>query len=124
MAYQPDNPDPDYRMDPDVKARCLKALRSGKYKQVRNKLRSCIRDPQGQTESDEIGYCCLGVGCDILGEGHWVDDYDDTFVLEDTHYQGYNAPFLPYQFSELLAEMNDDAGWSFEQIADWVEKNL
>ena len=42
----------------------LEALRSGKFKQVQNKLRKDV---------DKQEFCCLGVLCEISGMGHWEE---------------------------------------------------
>lgn len=47
------------RMNPEVKARWVAALRSGDYEQTRRKL----ADGQG-------GYCCLGVLCNLHAQEH------------------------------------------------------
>ena len=53
-------------MNPKVKKKWLKALRSGKYKQGKERLR--------ETTEGKQEYCCLGVLSDIHREetkGHW-----------------------------------------------------
>lgn len=50
-------------MDPEIKKRWVSALRSGEYDQNKHSLRS-----------EEGGYCCLGVLCDIVKDdvgGQW-----------------------------------------------------
>lgn len=53
----------------------IAALRSGKYKQARFKLSASIHkevNENGKEEfSEEIGFCCLGVACDLSGLGTW-----------------------------------------------------
>lgn len=44
------------KMNPEVKARWVAALRSGKYRQTRMALK------------DRTGYCCLGVLCDLYAK--------------------------------------------------------
>ena len=46
-------------IDPEFKAKWLEALRSGRYRQTSLMLR------------DKVGFCCLGVACDISGKGTW-----------------------------------------------------
>lgn len=57
-------------MNENVKRLWLKALRSGKYRRTRFRLRT------------ESGYCCLGVLCDLYqqetGLGAWVKSPDGT----------------------------------------------
>lgn len=104
------------------------ALRSGEYKQT-----------QGALRRDDC-FCCLGVVCDILNPAGWkykqVSEYQREcwlhlevsgvpamemghLILEYTSDSDYNR-----LESYLLgfAKMNDSFGWSFEMIADWVEK--
>ena len=87
----------------------LEALRSGKYAQTRYTLR------------DDAGYCCLGVACEVAGlrgrrvNGTWC--YRGAArVLPSDVLQVEN-----FEVELLLARMND-AGRSFKQIADEVEK--
>ena len=51
------------------------ALRSGKYRQTRGRLR------------DSKGFCCLGVACEISGVGKWNGDegYNDGGPVSYTH---------------------------------------
>ena len=67
-------------MDKKIKKKWLKALRSGKYKQGRDALR--------------IGnkFCCLGVLCDLVDSGPWVEAGDD---FDDYYYYAYEYYFLP-----------------------------
>jgi hypothetical protein len=55
-------------MDPELKERWLKALRSGKYEQAKGALKQLDPHDEG---SEEYGYCCLGVICDITPEWNW-----------------------------------------------------
>lgn len=99
------------------------ALRSGEYRQGRGALRS----------GDE--YCCLGVACDLYSKEtgvSWESEAETTFV-----YLGQNA-VLPQEVKNWLGLCNDsgrcpakyqpgslihwnDGGWTFEEIADWIE---
>lgn len=100
----------------------IKALRSGKYKQARGALRN--RDD----------FCCLGVACDRFhdetGEGEWrKEEFSERreFILPHGSHQ---ASYLPARVQrwlgiknngKWLANMNDN-GASFEEIADYLEK--
>ena len=96
-------------MDKKLKTRWIKALRSGKYPQATNGLRT------------ETGYCCLGVLCDLIDPSKW----------NDLRYDGRGA-YVPGSTRELiglsdadenkLAAMNDNERKSFEQIAAYIEK--
>jgi hypothetical protein len=133
----------------------VEALRSGKFKQTRGKLRS-----------RNAAYCCLGVACEVAevprvwasGEYHYgpaevlknvgSEEWQNNASYEDL--TSYSATGLPpaaqewlgvshegprlahpvevrdkwghtYQEDSLI-ELNDTYRWSFEQIADAVEK--
>lgn len=104
-------------MDAVLKTEWINALKSGKYTQTNGVLRDCN------------GWCCLGVFCDVVG----------ISIDEDLEYPGcYAGPNGEYDYPskdvqnliskdwddiDKLSSMNDD-GISFEQIADWIEKNL
>lgn len=48
------------KMDPKMKRRWIRALRSGKYKQGHDRLRT-----------EDNRFCCLGVVCDIVNPDGW-----------------------------------------------------
>lgn len=114
-------------MNPKVKAKWLAALRSGEYKQTRDVLR------------DDDGFCCLGVLCDLhaqetgmqWGEAGGVNliyPYGDSretlpaVVAEWADlYDG--DPAIPGRDFKTLGGLND-AGYSFTELADIIEKEL
>lgn len=112
------------KMNPEVKAQWLEALRSDDYTQARCALR---RD-------DEIGtsMCCLGVLCDIVDPNAWElspGNHDGATSSPSArissaagldYYDGIN-PNNPQHF---LMRMNDSQGASFLEIANWIEANL
>lgn len=105
-------------MDQELKAKWVKALRSGDYKQTQDFLR------------DEDGFCCLGVLCDVAG-AVWEDGTPRIDGISVKH--GGRVEFLSAEFSwgvrlraedqKRLAGMND-AGSPFSEIADYIEQNL
>lgn len=106
-------------MDAQLKAKWVEALRSGKYVQAKGRLR---RDD---------GFCCLGVLCDISGEGHWAAT-TETGIQQYEHAGYRSVMYLPpmlkthYRLSdalELLMEMND-TDRTFSEIADYIEQNI
>lgn len=104
-------------LDPKTKAAWCDALRSKKYKQGRHYIRG-IDD-----------YCCLGVLADVCGEEFVpVVGDDETDILLYTVrgnaklYFGPNNELERAQAKEL-AERNDN-GASFDEIADFIEKEL
>lgn len=108
-------------MNTEIKQKWLTALRSGEYKQGRGNLHY----------KDE--YCCLGVLCDLHAKetnSEWTnhDDYPYKYF--------YSTQLLPQQVCEwsgidisLTVErdlicLNDSAGKSFNEIADFIEEKL
>lgn len=110
----------------------IAALRSGEYKQGRQKLLT----PEG-------GFCCLGVACDLYrketGEGQWrVDGLsgNNIFVVNG-EYSVYWTPETIKEWLGLKTErgmfyddageeqnltiLNDGAGLSLEEIAKVIE---
>jgi hypothetical protein len=115
----------DRKLDPELKAKWLDALRSGKYKQGQAVLRT----------SEEC-FCCLGVLGDIAAPTLWAT----TITSEnEAHISCY--AFASLHDNEMLREewladhgltidqavnlasMND-CGKSFAEIADFIEANL
>jgi hypothetical protein len=104
-------------MDAQLKAKWVEALRSGEYQQTKSYLH------------DIDGYCCLGVLCDVSGEGHWVMGGS---VFRFHHGEDDVAGFLPTDlalrtgvgaFEMRLSNMNDN-GNDFSIIADYIEANI
>jgi uncharacterized protein YeaC (DUF1315 family) len=81
------------KMNPEIKQKWVDALRSGKYDQGSEKLRSYQ------------GYCCLGVLCDLYAQEQNVEwefrgvDEDDRQVLEYWYFDG-EGEFLPKSVRE------------------------
>lgn len=121
-------------MNAKVKEAWLKALRSGEYQQGRDFLHR------------DSSFCCLGVLCDLYakstGNGNWVVQGDNefyTFVsssgdmdtcLPESVLSWADMPiYAPEGAPELkasnqsLAGLND-AGFTFSQLADYIEENL
>lgn len=93
-------------MDAKIKAKWIKALRSGEYKQATGALR--VND----------SYCCLGVLADLQGAD------DDEFHRWRTSAQPPSiCELVDMNYALELADRND-SGESFEQIADYIKKNL
>jgi len=98
----------------------LEALRRGKYKRTICELYSRVYG----------GYCCLGVAGRVVGieakdlKGDFPKDCGKQLKLK------YPLAFFKTEkrngisdLSSTLAEMNDE-GWSFKQIARWIELNV
>lgn len=95
----------------------IAALDSGKYKQGKNNLHN------------ECGYCCLGVGCEVLIPEKLLsinaDGFIDGGIVE-------HQPAAPKWFKEIdddfrditetrLTILNDDRGFTFPEIATLLE---
>lgn len=95
------------------------ALRSGKYQQIHGALR------------DKVGFCCLGVGCDISGLGIW--DEDGCYKVGD-EVRGGELPEAVANWLGIMThcgiigsletslDIENDAGKTFPQIADLIEQ--
>ncbi len=110
------------KMNPEVKAAWVKALRSGEYSQGTGQLRSA-----------EEKYCCLGVLCDIAPVGEWggeayiagPDDWASAFLprrVADWAGLSSTNPAIGGTGGEL--SYKNDRGATFAQIADLIEKNF
>ena len=99
-------------MDNSIKQRWVEALRSGNYKQVKYRLK-------GYTEGGDVGYCCLGVFCSIMGkEPESLGEYDGYVNFSLYNFCNEN---IPAQVSDKGISMND-CSKSFTEIADMIEK--
>ena len=106
-------------MNPWVKRKWIKALRSREYTQGIGYL--VYKSSEG-----ELSHCCLGVlACEVAPEFVRKGDYaiavggqigtipDDLAIMYG----------LDEATQDRLVEKNDD-GEDFNQIADWIEENL
>lgn len=112
-------------MDAEIKKLWVEALRSKKYQQTRSSLR----------EGD--CFCALGVLCDILDPEGWqfLEGDRSSYWVHGPEQLG-NLSFLwpglkveeksgisPAELS-WVQRMNDIYGWSFDVIADEIEKHF
>jgi len=88
----------------------VKALESGKYKQGKGQL--------VQTVFEEKEYCCLGVLCDVLGVDQKRMREEQPMPGRITGLKLQGSGFSPVE----LADMNDEAGMSFKEIAQEIKK--
>lgn len=115
------------------KKKWVAALRSGKYSQVRSRLKTAN------------GYCCLGVACEVLdAKVNLVSSDGSVYYHHDlAGIQTVTYTILPYiiahklgispsgtfdpingmSFRDCLWKLNDFAGYSFSEIADFIEEN-
>jgi hypothetical protein len=102
----------------------IKALRSGEYEQTTSAL------------SQDGKYCCLGVACEVaIKSGLTIDvmlDIDGCKIYDG---QGLSLPgsvieWLGYYRPEpklgglVVTALNDHQGWTFNKIADHIEKHM
>lgn len=124
-------------LDPQIKAKWLEALRSGKYEQGEGRLN---KDNQ---------FCCLGVLCDLIKDDIGFTWRDDDIIfgvkrfspIHETEFSSYSssAVFIPQtlDFSFLntrkliinntpgtLSCHNDLFNATFAEIADAIEEQL
>lgn len=91
-----------------LKARWVKALRSGKYMQGQNALRN----------GDE--FCCLGVLCEISKPVR--DKVNNKGYLQASPDEDSAYIVIPEQLQDKLSMMND-SGKSFKKIASYIERS-
>ena len=126
-------------MNPEVKKKWVAALRSNEYLQCKYKLKK------------STGFCCLGVLCDVhakeFNKDSWIVDgcnkynnHDETLPDVVCEWAGLIAgsasisPSLAYfrvgeyidkddnNIRKTLADLNDEKGKNFNEIADVIEK--
>ena len=123
------------KMNPKVKSKWLKELRSGEVDQCRGRLLSISKR---NTKNESHSFCCLGVLCNVYseetngvagyviksnGSSKFVDDTGDYYDTDLTDRVMRWAGLNCYNTNELI-ELNDVYKNDFNQIADWIEKNL
>ena len=103
----------------------ITALRSGEYKQASGALRWM-----------DNTFCCMGVAVDLFGNG-WEDSASLYYAMEPDGSAGggimpravceklglleHAGPTEASNVMTHLAYLNDEKGYSFEQIADGLE---
>jgi hypothetical protein len=101
------------KLDPALKARWVRALRSGRYRQGAEALLTV-----------DGSYCCLGVLAKIQRcnfSAVPVDMLDSSSPLREA--LAKYAGGLSEEDQDTLAGMND-GGASFDEIADYIEEKL
>jgi hypothetical protein len=95
------------KMNPEVKAKWVEALRSGDYRKGQFGLRQ-------QRGNGTQGYCCLGVLCDLYhketGKGEWIanDSGRDRFKTPDGSFNPNYAPDQVLEWAGLPASFHVD----------------
>lgn len=95
-------------MDKKLKAKWVKALRSGRYSQINCALYSESAD----------AYCCLGVLGVVIGKPKAILAGDTTASTPKAWH------VLPQNVVDTLIDMNDSKEKSFVQIAKYIERVL
>ena len=112
-------------MEKKLKEKWVKALRSGKYAQTRAWLK-VTKPSMRKAEYKEkdglqvnvpapVGYCCLGVLCDITG----TSTAGKLPSVASSRSWGLDSTTIT-----KLTTLNDDDHKSFKHIAAWIEKHL
>ena len=93
------------------------ALRSGDYKQGQGRLCQSYDD-------GGVSYCCLGVYKKVVDNStdKSLKSYEDKGGAESA-YNTLNGVF-GYDFVMDLIDKNDIKGYTFKDIADYIEKEL
>jgi hypothetical protein len=111
-------------MKAELKKQWLEALRSGKYLQGRDYLRSTDAFHAGQSCEK---YCCLGVLVDIAHPDKWKADIGYYAFVYDMNWVGvlggWGTEIGLGELQDTLIKMNDN-GSTFAEIADWIEANI
>lgn len=113
-------------MKKSVMTKWVNALRSGKYKRGKGKLRKVVCGVER--------HCCLGVLCDISPEASKKWSFDEAskkyeFICADNDTESESIPARVMNWAGMesdhrhLAAINDSGKYNFNQIADIIEKN-
>lgn len=129
-------------MDPIIKSKWVAALRSGKYKKARGRLRD------KRADQAEPMFCVLGLLCEIMDPDGWDGPYHQKDRARPllgeaiTQWAGSargseachscDMPStevlaqagLPAAKAAELMRMNDGGRKSFEELADFIEHDL
>ena len=108
-------------LDKKLKAKWVRALRSGKYKQGTGELRV-----NADARKDEK-FCCLGVLCEIAKVKRGEYGYRFGSTSSQSTLRGKLATAVGASNINALIDMNDGnhaPRTTFKGIAKWIEKNL
>lgn len=122
------------KMDAELKTKWLAALRSGEYEQGQKSL--CVVTHE-LTQNPKYSFCCLGVLGSIAGVPRSNlklfsqlsymdrDDLLGTWDPEPKELRSFGREDTDTWTTaqRYLAGMND-SGYTFVEIADWIETNL
>lgn len=102
-------------MNPEIKKRWTDALRSGNYQQTTGVLH--------RFKDDNVGYCCLGVLCDLAAQEGVVNERQDGYeysIFEDNIRPTYDgsATELPLSVQEWAGFEKYESNPTFKN--QWV----
>tara|TARA_R110000803_G_scaffold40778_3_gene87792 strand:+ start:2103 stop:2501 length:399 start_codon:yes stop_codon:yes gene_type:complete len=118
----------DYKLPADFKKGWIDSLTSGEYEQI-----------DGAFYEKGCGYCAIGVA---IIECLSIDkSFLDGMMTLDQICEKYKIPYadvkIPWGYGssdrtiadtidleDVIMEMNDGDGYSFNQIAEWIEDNV
>ena len=99
-----------------IKAKWLEELRSGKHHQITETLKD-------QFGNGEYGHCCLGVLAEkVMGLEVRIMDEDIPWDGGDPIAYKIVGGIVGECLSDQCSDKNDD-GWTFPEIADYIELN-
>src|SRR4051812_36685956 len=114
------------KLPPAFKKKWVEKLRSGEWKQCKERLRSSTKDDDG-----DYHYCVLGTAAHLVGakkiEG------GELAIGQISKRAWSKIPCTLKHNSDDLASNNgaaeelmmmNDKGASFQELADWIDKNL
>ena len=105
----------------------IKALRSGNYKQARERFHHIEKLYNG---NEKHSHCCLGVGCDVFvpKEKRIFSYKSDVMKGIEPQSQPHSPDWLKNvnynfkaKFGYTLMSLNDSEGFTFDMIADCLE---
>lgn len=108
-------------MNKKLKAKWVKALRSGKYRQGYRSLKLKEDLDLEDDRKPETLYCCLGVLRDLMHPKSRAMLNGEEDLLCERHMREAG---LTEEQQRHLARMNDDDGKNFKQIAAFIAKTL
>jgi hypothetical protein len=104
----------------ELRTKWIEALRSDEYSQGQGNLKVANCGPD-----EAADFCCLGVLCDLVDSNRWTEKSEGYFTFEG------HSDFPPQEILDLvdltktqaqeLATFNDDDGYRFEDIANFLE---
>ena len=96
-------------------------------KWIETLLKTRMKQGKGELGNSKRGYCCLGVGCKVLGVNYDPDeasdkDFSESVGLWDEEGRAYDSeqdkPISAWVLGhEALTALNDDVQFTFNQIA-------